>query len=114
MSSLVDIPIRSRLLHEEIASTNVSELLQKKTQSEVLVEISGHLRLEAQKDQPVSDFRDGNIRLFAWILRNHELESLDSFPALTQEPHEDNEAPKTIALIRDAESDVCDGHARSK
>ncbi len=102
----LDHPIRSCLLNKEIDSIEISKLLRQKTNSEVLHELCDHLQKEAQKDQPVSGFRNGNIQLFVWILKKGEFESLNMYPALTKESYKDDEAPKTMTLRTDAEADM--------
>ncbi len=105
IGNLLELPIRSRLLHKDIASSPMSTLLQERKQGEVLSEISSHLRAQAQSGKPVIGFRDGNIQLFAWILRNAAIENLESFPVLTQETH-DGEAIGTLSLSKNLDADT--------
>ncbi len=106
IGELLELPIRSRLLHKDVAASPVSKLLQERKQGEVMNEIGGHLRSQAQSGEQVSGFQDGNIRLFAWILRNTAVENLESFPALTQEAHDEGKPASTISLARDTDADA--------
>jgi hypothetical protein len=106
IGELLELPIRSRLLHKDVSSNPMSKFLQERKQVEVLNEISGHLRSQAQSDRQVSGFRDGNIRLFAWIVRNDAIDNLEAFPALTQETHGEGDSANTITLARDIDTDA--------
>lgn len=104
IAELLDLPIRSQLLHEEVASGPMSKLLQERKQAEVLAEITRQLRMQAQKDEQIVGFRTGNIQLFAWILGNGSIESLEAFPAITQHCDDDDGAQaRTISLSRDTD-----------
>lgn len=100
IGELLELPIRSRLLHKDVTSISMSNLLQEKKQADILNEISGNLRLQAQSDEQVSGFRGGNIRLFAWIMRNAAIDNLQAFPALTQE----SESANIIVLASDIDA----------
>ena len=99
------LSIRSGLLHKDVTSTDLHKLLQVKTQKDILIEITSHLRDEAAKQRPVAGFRQGNIQLFDWLLQNNLLEYLESFPAMTQEQQAEGEAPNVIALARRRDPD---------
>ena len=88
------VPIRERLLHKEVTSSKIHDLLQPRTQEDVLAEILER----AENVKHDAAYREANVRLFAWILKTGAIESLESFPALTQEPSADGEALHIIAL----------------
>ena len=107
IAELLELPIRSGLLNKDVATSQFSKLLPERKQVEVLGQITGHLRSQAQKEEQVVGFRDGNIQLFAWILRKSAIEYLDAFPALTQESEgEKSESAQTMSLSRDTAPDT--------
>jgi len=105
IGELLELPIRSRLLYKDVAAVPMANLFQEKKQGDTLSEISRYLRSQAQSDKQVAGFRDGNIRLFAWILNNAAVENLESFPALTEEIPNRNEGANTLSLTRDPDAD---------
>ena len=100
IGELLELPIRNRLLNKDVSSSSISQLLQEKKQVDILDEVSGLLRVQAQSVEQGAGFRDGNIRLFAWIVRNTAIDNLEAFPALTQETHSEGGSAKTITLTR--------------
>ena len=65
ISELLGLSIRDGLLHKEITSPEIHQLLQTKTQNDVLAEIGRHFGEQAKSKSPLDTFRHGNVRLFA-------------------------------------------------
>ena len=99
------LPIRAGLLHSIVANTELKGLFQPKAQDDVLTDIIGHLESEAKKPKPIAGFRQGNVRLFAWILKNGSFEHLESFPVLTQEQDREGQAQHLVLQAYDGESE---------
>ena len=97
------VPIRSGLLHKEVTSPEIHKLLQVRTETEVLIELGRHLRQQADKLPSVLSLRQGNVRLFAWIVKNGRLDNLESFPAVSQGHGTGDEATHVIRLSKDCE-----------
>jgi len=97
------VPIRSGLLHGEIASPEIHKLLQVRTETEVLADLGRHLRQHAEELPSVPSLRQGNIRLFSWILTNGVLDNLDSFPVVSQGHGTGDEGTHVITLSKDCE-----------
>ena len=99
IAELLGLSVRGGLLHKGIQSPDIHRLIQAKTQDDVLAEVVEHLKEETENDDAGPDFRQGNIRLFAWMLKNNAFAYLESFPALTQELVGDGTQP-TISLTK--------------
>lgn len=91
IAELVGIDIRGRLLHTGILSRELVDLLPQKNERDLLSETLEELKGKAGKNSaPNADFKEANLKLFAWVAENNYIDFLDGYPALTELSSEDS------------------------
>jgi hypothetical protein len=78
--------VKTALLHNDVRSPAVLDRLHPLTESELLTEAIAILKKDSRPKTKDPAFREANVALFAWIVNHGQLDRLEGFPALTEDP----------------------------